>query len=378
LQRLVALVDEATIHTRTSLFLVRGDAATVELAAFAGSRPLGEVGERLSTEIFAADGRRLLEEGSAGVVDFDREDVGEPHFLPDSHLMYLTPIARGGQVFGAIMIDDPGMRQLFTRREMQLVDAVASQGAIALENARIYQSERDIAERLQSAMLAMPESVGGVTFAHRYSSASETARVGGDFYDLFELDDGLLGITIGDIAGKGLNAAVLTSLVKNSVRAHATEKGSRPGRILELTNEVMYRGTQIDAFATVFFAVLDRKNGFFEYSNAGHTTGFLLRADGSSERLTPTGPILGAFSDVGFDERHVRSLKSGDMLFLYTDGIIEAREDSELYGEERLLQVLLDAERNPEGAISAVLDDVLRFTDGRLSDDVAVLAVRFD
>jgi len=190
------------------------------------------------------------------------------------------------------------------------------------------------------------------------------------------MDDALLGITIGDIAGKGLGAAVLTSLVKNAVRAHATEKGSTPARILELTNEVVYRGTGVESFATVFFGVLDRETGCLEYANAGHTTGFVVRGAGVL-RLETTGPVLGAFRDTRFEQRDVPCLEPDDLLFLYTDGIIEARAGSRLYGEERLLEVLANAEREPRTMISAAIDDVLEYSGGRLSDDAAILALSY-
>lgn len=251
LQQLAEVVHEATTHTRTTVTLWHEQSQTLEVAAYAGEEPIGEVGHQFEYDLLSEPVRRLLDRGEAGIVDYDALDTSEQASREhDARLLYLSPIMLGERLFGFVSIDDCRERREFTSREIQIVEAIASQAAAALENARLYEAEHDIAERLQSAMLAMPDRISGIEFEHLYRSASESARVGGDFYDLFEMNDNLVGITVGDIAGKGLNAAVLTSLVKNSVRAHAMEKGSRPGDILTFTNEVVYRSTQVEAFAT--------------------------------------------------------------------------------------------------------------------------------
>jgi len=156
-----------------------------------------------------------------------------------------------------------------------------------------------------------------------------------DFYDIFELSNDHVGITIGDVAGKGLDAAVLTSLVKNTIRAHAGEKGKTSARILALTNDVVYRSTSTEAFTTVFFAILDRRDGRLSYANAGHTTAAIVGEDGSLSRLSATGPILGAFDNAEFGQSDA-CLETDELLFLYTDGLTEARRDRDQYGQERV------------------------------------------
>ena len=259
------------------------------------------------------------------------------------------------------------------------VDFYASLGSelgVALENARLYETERSIADRLQEALLSLPDELPGISFAHAYHSASEAARVGGDFYDVFEIEHHLLGITIGDVAGKGLDAAVLTSLVKNAIRVHADEKGATPAHILALTNDVIYKATPTESFVTVFFGVLDARDGRLVYSNAGHTTAALVSGDGRANRISVTGPLLGAFENVEFGQAET-CLDPDDLLFLYTDGLTEARRGRELFGEERLFDLLRrEKGRLPAGAVSDVIDEVLEFTDGHLSDDLALLAVR--
>ena len=263
----------------------------------------------------------------------------------------------------------------FGEQQVDFMNKVASTLSLALDNARLYMTEHNVAERLQEALLALPEAIGGIDFAHAYHSATEAVRVGGDFYDVFSLNHDHVGITIGDVAGKGLDAAVLTSLVKNTVRAHATERGKTPTEVLHLTNDVVYRATSSESFVTVFFGILDCRDGRLVYANAGHTSAALLKSDGSVSRLSVTGPLLGAFVEAGFDQSEA-CLARGELLFLFTDGLTEARRDKEFYTEQRLFDVLAGVgDGGPSRVVRMVLDDVLGFTGGTLSDDMALLAI---
>jgi GAF domain-containing protein/HAMP domain-containing protein len=287
----------------------------------------------------------------------------------------ILPLRSRGRTVGTFHFGWKKPREI-SQDDLEFYSSLGNEMGVILENARLYETEHDIAERLQSALLALPESMRGIDFAHAYHSASESARVGGDFYDLFEIDDDLIGISIGDVAGKGLNAAVLTSLVKNTIRAHATERGSTPARILKLTNEVVYRATPTESFVTVFLAILDRRDGRLLYANAGHTTAAVTRGL-SADRLRSTGPILGAFSEVEFDEGEVCSLEPDQMLVLYTDGLIEARRGREFYGEQRLFDLLGGTTGvDPIDIVELVIEDALDFTRMKLNDDLAILAVR--
>lgn len=264
----------------------------------------------------------------------------------------------------------------FTKDQVDFLGKAAATLALALENARLYETERNIADRLQEALLTLPDRLSGIEFAHAYHSATEAARVGGDFYDVFEIEHDSVGITIGDVAGKGLDAAVLTSLVKNTIRAHANEMGATPRQILRLTNDVVFKATSTESFVTVFFAVLDCRDGRLLYANGGHTSPAVVRSDGSTTRLLATGPLLGAFSGVDFDQEETR-LEPDDLLFLYTDGLTEARRDGELFGEDRVFELLVRlGDRSPRATVEAVIDGVFDFAGGRLSDDLALLALK--
>lgn len=315
------------------------------------------------------------------VIDFS--DEGLPRFIReraeamDYALVAIVPLVRMNRVLGFFRIDDPGERRAFTAHELDLAEGIAAQAAAAIENARLYESERRIAEQLQETLLALPDRVEGVEFAHAYHSATEMAMVGGDFYDIFELDHDRVGVIIGDVAGKGMDAAVLTSLAKNTIRAHASEAPKTPADILRLTNAVLYRSTPPESFITLFFGVLDRRSGRLVYASGGHTSALVIEARGVVHTLPYTGPLLGAFDTATFGEAETL-LYPEALLLLYTDGVIESRSiDGMLYGEERLAVAVRQAHHSdPATLVEIVIADVLGFSGGRLNDDLAIFALR--
>jgi serine phosphatase RsbU (regulator of sigma subunit) len=285
------------------------------------------------------------------------------------------PLIVRGEVVGGLVLANLGAPRVFHAAQVDAAGKLASTLALALENARLYETEHDIADRLQAALLALPDEVPGVEFSHAYHSATDTARVGGDFYDLFELTGDRVGVLIGDVAGKGLDAAVLTSMVKNTIRAHASERGKTPKQILTLTNEVIYKATPMHSFVTVFFGILDCRDGRLVYGNAGHTTAAALRGDGTVEALGVTGPLLGAFEDARFDQAETR-LDLGTLLFLYTDGLTEARAEGELFGEKRVFATLRALRGpSPSRVVGGMIEAVVDFSSNRLRDDLAILAL---
>jgi serine phosphatase RsbU (regulator of sigma subunit) len=254
---------------------------------------------------------------------------------------------------------------------------VGSTVSLAIDNARLYEEERSVADSLQSAILMLPDCVPGIDFAHAYHSATEAARVGGDFYDIFELERDRIGITIGDISGHGIDAAVLTSLIKNGIRVEATQEDRPPGEVVASANRLLLENSPSEIFATVFYGVLDRGDGTLLYCNAGHTTGCVLTSAGEEKRrLEANSPLAGALPGQTFSLSTAR-LDPGDLLFLYTDGLTEARRDGEFFGEERLFSVLASANA-PTAAetVESVMAEVMSFAGDKLRDDLAILCVR--
>jgi hypothetical protein len=288
------------------------------------------------------------------------------------------PLKTEGAIVGVITLY-AGAPHYFDDEEVRLLTTLADDFSFALESAataRLYDVEHRISSVLQAALLTLPASVAGFEFASSYSSATESTSVGGDFYDIFELDEHRIGIVIGDISGKGLDAAVQTSLVRNTIRAYASEPEKTPAQVLIRANVVVHAATPPETFATVICATIDRRDGQLVYANAAHPAGALTRSDGAVLMLGPTGPLLGAFEGAKFDESTTH-LGADDCLFLYTDGLTEARSGKSQYGEERLISLLPRlGDRAPSAFTDAVLQDVRSFASNGLRDDLATLTVR--
>ena len=286
-----------------------------------------------------------------------------------------VPLVARGSVIGVSTLAWGEPRRT-SEQDLAFLVALATRISNALENARLYEAEHAIADRLQEALLELPRDLRGVEVAHAYHSAEEVARVGGDFYDLFELDAGRLGIIIGDVAGKGLNAAIMTSLVKNTIRAHADEAGKTPAQILRLTNDTLLKATAPDEFATAFFAILTGGPAAPVRQRGPHHGGRGGRRGGSRTNSSSPGRCS-ALSAGWSSPSGRRGLEADQTLFLYTDGLIEARRDGEQYGEQRLFALLRStAGKPPRLLVGAAMADVLSFSGAQLRDDVAVLSLR--
>ncbi len=381
LDRLAELLVEAVGSGRLVVLLWdhgRGE-MSVALSKGGASFPVGTVWPRDDVHAIPFVSR-LLTDHRVRTIDFEGADMPPEVRRITAQIgmrqALAVPIVAKGELFGYVGLDERDGRREFSGREIGLAKAICDQAAAALDNARLYQQEHDVAQALRAALLKLPDEIPGLTFAHHYRPAVQPAHVGGDFYDLFELDHGHVGVVVGDISGKGIEAAVLTSLVKNTIRAHATEKGKTPAEVLALTNTVLTRETAVETFATVFFAMLDRRDGRLVYCNAGHPASVVARRDGSVAVLPATSPLLGAFAEFTYQNAEA-FLACEDLLFLYTDGLTEARQGRDLFGEQRLFELVgrLCA-REPGEIVERVIDSAVSFAEGGLRDDLAVLALR--
>lgn len=288
----------------------------------------------------------------------------------------VTPLVIQEEVLGVLFFNYHEDLHHFQPEEITFARRLSTSLSLALETARLYAAERLIADKLQEAMLSLPDEVPGIDFAHAYHAAGTAARVGGDFYDLFELDPDRTGIVIGDVSGKGLDAAVLTSMIKNAIRAHASEREKPPHRILELASGLVYRNTPSESFATVFFGILDKTDGTLQYANGGHPPPMLVTGQGEIAMLASTGPLVGAFSDTQYDPARV-TVHAGDSLVLYTDGLTEARDGEGLFGETRTMDLVREkAGQPPADIVTALVGEAVGYSKGTLKDDLAILVIR--
>lgn len=286
----------------------------------------------------------------------------------------MVPIISREEVIGTLCFHYHEKNICFTDEQKDFARKVATTAALAIENSRLYAIERNVADTLQQSLLTLPPLVEGLEIGHLYKSATEALAVGGDFYDIFELEKGVIGVAVGDVSGKGLEASRLTSLAKNSLRAYAFDSRS-PSTVLLKTNDILSKSAPASVFVTVFFAFLYIDSGELVYGCGGHPPSILKRKDAPPEFLKVCSPIVGAFDFMDYIEGTER-LTKGDRLLIYTDGVIEARRDDEFFSEEGLLAAVVNTEDVPTDRLpQAIFDRVADFAGGRLIDDIAILAL---
>jgi len=376
LQEMIRAVERASGRARVSIGLWDENREALKIVAAGEDAPL-PVGHETGRERLMSGVREALI--THGPVVLGAGTPAEPALAAtgadQASVEIIVPAVFGDAVVGMFLVGAEEGRSL-SPREIRVLEGLASQAASGIVKAQLFEAEHRIAETLQAALLDMPASLPGVLLSHRYHSAAEAAKVGGDFYDVLELEEGVLALTVGDISGKGLDAAALTSLVKNTIRAKALEIGRTPVSVIQSANDVLYRSTSSEVFATVFFGVLDTRSGRLVYCNAGHTAAAVMRTEGTLEALTANSPLVGAFPGLSFAESEV-SLRSGDSLFLYTDGLTEARFEDTRFGEERLFELLGElAHLEPADLVGHVSDRIAEVSGGTLEDDLAILVVR--
>jgi sigma-B regulation protein RsbU (phosphoserine phosphatase) len=258
----------------------------------------------------------------------------------------------------------------------QLVRTLKSQMEKGRSKRTQLRQEREESEDAHAAGLALlPRSIPDIP-GFQISAASQAARsLSGDYFDVLELGEGKVALSIGDVIGKGVSAALLMSNVQATVRALAAPS-AQPAELAAKLNRSILRNTTRGKFVTFFYGVLDAGTGVFTYSNAGHCAPILVRSNGEVTRLEAGGAVLGVFSEWSYDQAEV-SLAPGDRLILFTDGISEAANAlQEEFGEERLAQLAVAArDGSAEQIKDRVLETAAAFTGGSRQDDATLVVV---
>ncbi|MGD9898920.1 MAG: PP2C family protein-serine/threonine phosphatase, partial [Calditrichaceae bacterium] len=202
--------------------------------------------------------------------------------------------------------------------------------------------------------------------------------VGGDYYDFIKVDESQLAICLGDVSGKGIPAALLMSNLQATLRGQTMMLESGPRECIGRSNQLIFRSTDLDKFATLFYGIIDNKSNNLIYTNAGHDIPFLLRADRECSRLMTGGIVVGFVEKYSYDQERV-SFDLGDVLILYSDGLTEAmNEDEEEFGEQRLYEVV-QKNRNLSAAelIQVIMKNIYEFSsESTQMDDMTVVVVR--
>jgi serine phosphatase RsbU (regulator of sigma subunit) len=256
----------------------------------------------------------------------------------------------------------------------------------AIEAQRRATAERLDAERRVAQELEIAKQVQARLFPQRLPPMStleyagvclQARQVGGDYYDFLDLGRERLGLVIGDIAGKGIAAALLMANLQANLRSQCAIALDEPQRFLRSVNQLFYENTGDHAFATLFFAEYDDKAAQLRYANCGHLCALLLRRDDTLERLDSTATILGAFKqwDCLIEERQ---LFPGDTLVLYTDGVTESFDDAdEEFGEQRLIEALRRRRELPsQGLLQSIVDEVRQFSPREQHDDITLIVAK--
>jgi sigma-B regulation protein RsbU (phosphoserine phosphatase) len=233
----------------------------------------------------------------------------------------------------------------------------------------------DLARTLQQTLIPpTPPSIPDLDVAAAYRPAGDGQEVGGDFYDVFQIGEGDWVVVIGDICGKGVGAAVVTAVVRHSVRA-LTVRLREPSKVLASLNQVLLQH-ETDRFCTVMLLRLRRvdETWVVSMSAAGHPLPLLAQAGGVVRPVGQTGSLLGIVEEPEFRDSRVR-LGRGDVLVVYTDGITEARRDDQFYGEERLRASLSAHLGSAQTITNGVVRDVVDFQRGICRDDIALVAL---
>ena len=261
--------------------------------------------------------------------------------------------------------------------DLELIKTIARQGAQALQRAALYEQRAHVARTLQHGLLptALPD-IEGLEIATAYEPMGIGDEVGGDFYDVFATDEGWTA-AIGDVCGKGVEAAVVTGMLRHTLRALELGHGE-PGAVLRRLNQAVRRDAPEDRFCTVALAHLTAlKSGFrVDVACAGHPPPLILRAGGAVEEAGALGALLGIEEEMPLTPAAIE-LRPGDALVLYTDGITEARRSGELFGAARLREVLAASAGRSAGEITSGIQAAVReFAPGPAADDQALLVLR--
>jgi sigma-B regulation protein RsbU (phosphoserine phosphatase) len=328
---------------------------------------------------------KIGEEGMVGHVAF----TGKMHYAPNVSVdpYYLAceegaqsavaiPLTVGDRVIGVFNAIHPELDG-FAPEQLQALRGLSDHVAIALENARSFQRERDLnvrftheaeeARQIQqqllpnSSLLLAGFSISGSTFP--------LSAVGGDWYDYIELPDDKWGIVLADVAGKGMAAALLMSATRGVFRAIA-ENVSSPGEVLKKLNRTLLRDFPPGRFVTMIYGVLDPAQRTFTFANAGHLWPVVLNGDCVHAVETESGLPLGV-AEAAFSESTVL-LKEGARVLLFSDGISEAQNpEQEEYGTERIQKLI----RAHHASTATILDDVMEFSAGQPPNDDATVVL---
>jgi serine phosphatase RsbU (regulator of sigma subunit) len=331
--------------------------------------------------VIPSPARRRLVQGQAVRLDATTAaELGRSHgllapFLERGSTAAVVPIATPSELLATLTIVslDPG--RPLTDETLDTALFVAAQAALAVDNARLYQQQKAFTDSMQRSLLPrFRPHVAGLEIGAVYES-SALVGVGGDVYDYLKTGEGRLAIVLGDVTGHGIDAAADMAMAKFVFRSLA-RLYPEPAAFLAAANDVVVEEIGAGKFITMLYLTVDAGLGEVACASGGHPPPRLLHEDGAVESLEALGLVLGIEPGQPYDELR-RPFEPGGAVVLYTDGVVEARRDGELYGEARLDRLLAENRRlSAQELAEVVLADCRRWVGGDLRDDCAVVVVR--
>ncbi|HEU6446253.1 MAG TPA: SpoIIE family protein phosphatase [Gaiellaceae bacterium] len=327
-------------------------------------QPLDRIEPRVPAVLSAQDARRL----------------GGGHellipFLERGSTAALVPIFSSGEVMATLTLVSLDPERRIDRATLEAARSLTAQAALAIDNARLYQQQVHFAEAMQRSLLPEePPRIPGVEIGSVYESSARL-DVGGDVFDYTVLPDGRLAVVVGDVTGKGIDAAADMAMTKFVFRSLAREH-SEPSELLRIANQVVLDEVEEGKFVTMLYLTLDPATGELACAGAGHPEPRLVRPDGTVVELPARGLALGIAPEQEYPEARA-TLEPGAAVVLFTDGVLESRVGEEMYGSARLDRRLSELRDLPaEQLARAVVEDSRAFAGGGLADDSAVVVVK--
>jgi sigma-B regulation protein RsbU (phosphoserine phosphatase) len=381
----VNLASEVLRADRTALLLTDDDGdLTARAVMLSGQSGGGDIVVSRSIANLTIDQRQAILIGNAMADTRFKEQ--QSVIQQRIHSAMCVPLWHDTDVLGLLYVDNTAAVVPFDESDLRILTFLAHLAAMKIRETEAHEElqrqQRIEAEVKRAATLQQSLLPTGARSVGRMGIAGKNVPsfdVGGDYFDFVPGPDGRMVVSLGDVAGKGMAAALLMTDLRATMRAQV-ETG-RP--IVDLTsrlNRSIYETVRGERFITLMVAMVNGETGEIAYVNGGHNPPYLLRADGTLETLTTGGLLLGIFPEAVYETATV-TMRAGDVLTLYSDGVTEARNpEGDEYGEDRL-EAFLRAHHAlpPEKLVASLIEEIQKFTDAaQLADDVTVVVIRCD
>src|SRR5215217_672370 len=331
---------------------------------------------------------------ASGVVEIDKLDLDSPALraMKEAAIKVVVPLVSQGELIGLLNLGPRLSQQEYSADDRKLLNDLATQTAPAVQVAQLVrqqQQQAQVRERIEQELRVarliqqtlLPKHVPdlpGYQLAAYYQPARE---VGGDFYDFLELENGHLGLVVGDVTDKGVPAAIVIATTRTMLRASAQRLNS-PGEVLKRVNDVIVRDIPPNMFITCLYAILEPKTGVLRYSNAGHDLPYRRRcrsssSTGGAEELRATGMPLGLMPGMSYEEKEI-VLERGDSVLFYSDGLVEAHDpEREMFGFPRLQGLVGTHPGGARAMVNFLLSELSRFTgeEWEQEDDITLVTL---